>query len=163
MKLAIMALALGMTSASYGGNISSISINLQPASGAPGSTVIFSGTVTNNTGVEQFLNDANAPAFGVGFTYDLLDYFFVEAPLSLLGLQTSPTFQMFSVTIPGNAGSGPYTGSFSIAGGPGVSDQTLLGSTTASLTVTPEPATVALMFAGLAGMAFARRKQSVRS
>jgi hypothetical protein len=161
LKLATIILAMGMTTASYGANIT---INMVQTSlfGTPGSVLTYSGSLTNNTAVVQNLNGANLSGFGT-FATDTTP-FFNNAPFFLTANQVTSIFALFTVTVPSNAAPGSVTGLFTILGGPGINDQSVIGTaptitaTATSSTATPEPATLGFMFAGLAGMALARRR-----
>ena len=129
-----------------------ININLTPPllSGFPGSTVTFSGTLTNTTASTVFLNFAGINLSG-GFTPADLDTgpFFANAPLSLAAGESTPRIGLFAIDIPNPFADGPYQGTFTVLGGLNANAQNTLGSANFTVQVVPEPCSVALV-----GMAF---------
>jgi hypothetical protein len=157
MKLAALILALGLSQAAFGTTLF-VTLDSTTLSGTPGSTVTFSGSLTNTTNVEQFLVSADFSGLGPGFTVDTAP-FLNNSPLSLLANQTTASFDMFTVMIPIGANPGPFVGTFTILGGPNDGDQTILNTgtevTVNVITDTPEPASAMLSLVGLAAIGIA--------
>lgn len=136
-------LAAGMTHAS-----TVFTVTLTPATqaAAPGDSLQFVGTLTNNTGNEVFVNNDS-------FTFDItgaLDDspFLTNAPFSLAAFASTPMFEFFDIAIPPAQAAGPYTGVFSILGGADGSAQDLLGQAAFEVdvaTAVPEPRSTILL------------------
>ena len=123
-------------------------------SGAPGDTLTFSGTLTNNTGATVYLNGAGLTLAGFDPSdYDASDFLF-NAPLTLDDGTTSADFNFFTVSIPNGFSAGQYLGTLDVQGGPGSTDDSLLGSGDFAVNVTdssaPEPGSFGLLIIGLA-------------
>ena len=140
----------------------SLSITFDPSilSALPGQTITFSGTITNPAASVVFLNgcDVNLPG---QFTSDFCALFLTDAPLSLDPLETSPVFDMFTVTV-----SDPYTGlpglqsgTFTVFGGSDGDAQDLLGQAQFGVIVTPEPGTAVLLGLAITLMFAVRRRK----
>ena len=156
MKIFALLVAALVSSTAFG---STITINLvnSTLSGVGGATLTFSGSLTNTTSVTENLN---IPVVNVSsvppFSHDETP-FFNNAPFFLTANQTTASFALFTVTIPTSLALGVYNGAFTILGGPGANDQAVIGTTTFSVQVVPEPATWGLMFAALAAFLVTRR------
>jgi len=165
-KLAIgVMFLLGVSSAAFASAIT-VTLDSTTLSGLPGAVVTFTGTLANTTGVTENLNNANLSGLLPSFTGDVTP-FFNNAPLFLTANQSTASIGLFTVTIPNVIAPGPYTGFFSVFGGPGVNDQTLLGSSptftvnvTSTAPGTPEPASLGFALAGLAAMGMLRLSTS---
>ena len=124
-----------------------------------GPIVAFIGTITapSTNSANVFLNgDSNNVDYPL-----LLDDspFFNNAPLFLTPGQ-SYTGELFAVTVPNTAVSGvTYNGYFEIDGGADGNAGDALASATFTLTATPEPGTLILLFSGLAALAVAFRRK----
>ena len=126
---------------------------------APGATVTFEATVTNNTHHTIYLNGDNSTLDADLDPSDLSDADYdVDFPLSLAA-DESVTAPLFTVTIPLGTPFDTYAGSFEITGGRDSSDQFDLGSAdfdievTGSGTVVPEPSSLVLLTSGIAVLA----------
>lgn len=133
---------------------SPITLTLQNGllSGAAGATLTFVGTTTNTTGVTQNLNSDSFTLQSPLVLNDTL--YFANWPLSLSGSQTFGPQGLFTVFIPSATPLGLYNGTFNILGGPGDSDQLLLGTAAFQVNVgsatVPEPATGLLLLGSAA-------------
>ena len=136
-----------------------VTLTLSSVTAAAGSTVTVDGTITNTGSTNVFLNAENftlgTAFFGNG---DVTD-FFLNAPLSLSVGGSSGLLALFTFDIAPGTPPGKYGGNFlDIVGGPGSSDQNLLGGAGLTVTVTsgasiPEPGTLPLAGAGLLALA----------
>ena len=144
-----------------GANAAELSVNLDQStlSGFPGQTLLFTGTLTNNTAGTLFIN-ADSFTFAINGALDDSP-FLNNAPFSIGAGGTSFDFEMFDVNIPPGQASGPYGGVFTVLGGTGGEAMDNLGSTSFTANVeTPEPATYLLFALGLAlllGLAVVRQ------
>ena len=126
----------------------------------PGSTVTFSGSLTETGGTITFLNGDN-------FTSALPaddSPFFSNFPVSLAAFQTFSA-PMFRVTVPLLTAPGLYSGGFTILGGSTPSALTTLASQPFAVSVTPvatavpEPASLLLLSSGGAALLARRRRR----
>lgn len=119
---------------------------------APNSTVIFAGTITNNTASTVFLNGDSFSLIGNGLTLDDTK-FNSNAPLSLSPGGTTGAIGLFDVTIDPTAANGSYPGSFTVqGGGPGITDPLVsqpftINVAPARSATTPEPGVLGLLSA----------------
>lgn len=155
---AILGAAFGLLS--HATPIVSIDLTATTQEGQPGSVLTFSGTLTNETGNVEYLNNLD---FGdAGFT-DSEDPFFNNAPLSLDALEVSGPYELFTVTIPGSFAPGSYLSTVTLYGGTGSSDLNDLGSADYTVQVdptsTPEPGSEALLLLGCASLALLARRR----
>jgi len=134
-------------------NADELSVNLDSSTltGLPGDTLMFTGTLTNNTSDTLFINSDS-------FTFDIagaLDDspFLLNAPISLDGGVTSSDFEMFDIDIPPGQGTGAYMGSFTVLGGVDGNAQDNLGTASFEVDVVPEPASYLLFGSALAMLA----------
>ncbi|MES2463121.1 MAG: hypothetical protein V4671_21255 [Armatimonadota bacterium] len=135
--------------------------------GIRGSTLSFIGTLTNTSGVEQFLNSASFTLPGIGLTLDDSPFIFT-APLSLTGGQVY-TGQLFTVAVAANAPVQSIGGTFSVVGGRDGNASSTLATQSFRVNVAsaaPEPGSAGLLLLG--GLAFipavrrARRRQNAQ-
>jgi hypothetical protein len=154
-----------------------LTLTLTPASqaGPAGSTFHFTGTLTNPTASEVFLN-GDTPTFnGPGSIDD--SPFLNNAPGSLMPMgSTDPntgaptdsfTGSLFDVTLDPSAAPGTYFGTFEVQGGPTVNDQGVVASEDFSVTVeppaVPEASTTVslglLLALGLGGVVVSARRR----
>ena len=127
-------------------------------SGISGSTVNFTGTLTNTTATTQFIN---SDSLTINTLVGNDSMFFLNAPIFVAATQTSASFLMFSVMIPGGTAAGPYLGSFHVLGGATANDFNDLGASTFTVNVTantPEPAAWVLLVPALGGVLLKRRR-----
>ena len=120
--------------------------------GTPASLVTYSGSLSNSSGVELFLNSATGNISYSELSFDFTA-FFTQVPLSLQDGE-SYTGPLFAVGISNVALPGDYSGSFAIQGG--VDDSTFDTLAIEDFRVTvapvPEPASVILLGSGLLGI-----------
>ena len=124
---------------------------------AAADSVVFRGSIANTGLADAFLNDIAivlTPPAGTYLTVDP-NFFFANVPGVLLSGETY-TGPIFRLLIALNTPAGNYSGIAAILGG---SDEFALDpSRSVSFTVaTPEPATIGLMLAALAGLAIITR------
>lgn len=149
-----------------------LTLTLTPASqaGPAPSTFHFTGTLSNPTASEVFLNSDSLTFNGPASTLDDSP-FLNNAPLSLgpagSGSDTY-TGGFFDVTLNSSAAPGTYFGTFEVLGGPTASDQNIVASEDFSVTVTSAPVPEAsspvglglLLALGMGGMALGARRKA---
>lgn len=160
MKKTLQVMIMVLSATAFGGTVN-INLANSTLAGGAGSVLTFSGTLVNTTSTVAFLNGANLSGLVAGFSGSTVP-FFQNAPLSLAANQTSAMIALFSVTIPSVIATGPYSGTFSIFGGPGANDQALLSSAVFTVQAVPEPGTLGLVLTAAAALAFARRRKNIR-
>lgn len=142
----------------------SVLVTFTPATliGTPGDVLHLSGSLTNNDPVNTvFLNND-----GITFPFAVDDTpFFTNAPIFLLGSQSSGPFIFLDIAIPKAQGLGTYDGVFTLGGGPNDNSADILGQASfhvtvnSPATVAPEPVPALLVGLGLAGACFGRRRR----
>lgn len=171
---AALLLALLAPPAARAQTTSPLAFTLMPSdqTGAPGSTLHFTGTLSNTTGTAIFLNGDSNTLNAPGLTLD--DSPFLSAPTSLAPVgQPGSTYTggFFDILIAPSAMSGVFSGSFTILGGADGSANDAQASQTFSVTVgTPSPVpeasttvSLGLLLLGLGGVAVsAKRKKQAR-
>ena len=143
---------------------SMLSVSLIPDSliGNAGDVIQFAGTLSNTTGSTVFLN---SDSFTFAITGALNDTpFFLNSPFSMIAFESSGTFDLLEIVIPLGQAPGTYDGVFTVLGGTTDSAVDPIGSAAFHLTVnaatadTPEPGSLLLMSAGVAGLMWRRRR-----
>jgi hypothetical protein len=121
--------------------------------GAPGATLQYFGTITNNTNATIFLN---ADALNLPSGFALNDLFFSNVPVTLAPNATSADIEFFEVTLndPFLNAITAYSENYGIFGGADGNAQDFLGSADFSVTpapgtsAVPEPSSIFLMLSG---------------
>jgi hypothetical protein len=116
-----------------------LTLTLMPdtQSGAPGTTVTFSGILSNTDPADTvYLNSDSFSLVGAGLTLDDTD-FALNAPLSLGPSSATSILALFTVSIDGTAVDGSYPGTFIVEGGADSSAQDTLASSDFTVTVAP--------------------------
>jgi hypothetical protein len=123
----------------------------------PGDLLQFTGTIANTGPDEVFLNtDPMTPPVG---DFTLIDQFFANVPISLLGNTDSGPIDLFDIQV-GNPPYGLYTGEYVLKGGADSNADDLLAVAGFAVEVVPEPGTVGLLgIAGIAGIAYRRLRR----
>jgi len=154
--LSSLALSLGTARAD------TIAIGLQQPEliGSPGSVLSFSGTLTNTTDADVFLNADNFNLSGLppGTIDD--SPFFANTPSGFLDpLASTGPIELFDITVPNPFASGSYDGTFQILGGPTADDQTIIGSAdfTVQVSSVPEPSSLTYLLSALVALLTATR------
>lgn len=121
-----------------------------------GSTVTFSGVLSNSASSAIFLNSAGINLAGPFNTADEdLAPFFTNAPLFLNASASIPVIDLFTPHLPSPFATGSYSGTFTILGGVDANAMDLVGSAgfavqVVNATAVPEPAPGALIaFSGV--------------
>jgi len=153
-----ISLALGLLLAATAARADSLTLNLDQGSQiGQQTTFTFSGTIdytssdaANDANAAELLNGATVVFTGPNSgTFDVFDYFYLNAPLSMSEGDTSGDIELFTVTVPDYSATSSnfYAGSFEILGGPNPdgSDQLVLAQRDFNVEVTPEPATWQLL------------------
>ena len=175
-RLGLAAAALGLLlAAAPSAHAQSVLLTfVQPQqSVSPGSPVTFSGTITNNSANDEYLNGFDfgaGPDFGgVGLTANA-DTFFNITPYKLLAGASTGIISLFTVTADPGTPAGSYLNVFNIEGGTTAGDNTQLGGAEFTVNVprgapVPEASTTLslglLLALGLGGVAAAKRRRTV--
>jgi hypothetical protein len=136
-----------------------ITIDNTPLIGAGGTTLTFDATMTNNTGGLLNLNgldlSLSTPISGASVDESA---FFANWSTIAAG-QTLGSTALFSVSVPLGTAPGAYDSFINVIGGPGQSDQNVLGGAVFEIDVpkgspvVPEPGTLSLTLLGMVGLA----------
>ena len=155
MKNIILILAIALPAAfTAQADVINISLDASTLSGASGSVLQFSGTLTNTTAAVVFLNSVNLnSALPDPNAIDSAP-FFINAPLFLDANGTTGDIGLFNVNILPSFAPGNYDGIFTVVGGAGADSQDILGSADFTVRVlpasaVPEPGTLPLLGAGV--------------
>ena len=111
-------------------------------SGLTGTTLDFTGTITNPSGPTVSLGGDSFTLSGLLRVND--NGYVNKAPFTLSATQTSGDIDLFSVTIAPGTPAGIYAGVFDILNG-----NTVVGEVDFDIDVTPEPGTILLLGTGL--------------
>ena len=110
--------------------------------GAPGTDLVFYGTITNSGGATVFLNNDSINLIGAGLTTDD-SKFFANVPAFLNAGASTGLVGLFDVSIDPATAFGIYPGSFSIVGGADANAQgTLVTSDFSVKVASGSPSTV---------------------
>jgi hypothetical protein len=150
--LAVFAALIASAAPASAGPLSFL-LNPIVQAGVAGGSVVFQGTLQNTAAPDLFLNDLSLTFTPPGGLYLAVDpnFFFFNVPGVLLAGE-SYIGPVFRVTIAPGTPSATYFGSATILGGDHDVTFNPIGSQGFQVAVgtVPEPATVSLMFAGLA-------------
>ena len=142
----------------------SITLSEADRTGPAGSILTYSGTITNTTGSDLFIDastldfTASAPSFD--YNFDLAPEFLDTLGIIGVGGHTGPLFfvEWFGTVAPGTTG----TGSFELTAAPPANPATLSIAFSAAATtrVVPTPGSLTLLLAGLISIVCLRSKLS---
>jgi hypothetical protein len=141
----------------FGGTLG-FTLNPDIQSGAPGSSVIFSGTLVNLAGTDLFLTDISysfTPPADTALTPEV-NFFFQNVPGVLLGSE-SYSDVVFMISIASGAAFGVYEGMVSILGGDSDVSMDVLATANFQVNSVPEPGVFRLIAAGLGAFSAARK------
>ncbi len=131
--------------------------------GLPGERVTFSGSLTNTSGSELFINGYNLILTGEGtyLTFDDTKFDLTVPPsLQAVGASAGRSGELFDIRISSQTPLDTYLGSFAFLGGEDPADLRPLGSQSFQVAVVPEPRTAALVVLGLGSYFFLRHKRN---
>lgn len=146
----------------FGGSIARagiiITLDAPDQAGAAGDTLVYSGTLFNNSPDTIFLNGVDFNLAGSSFTPDYLDPFLVNVPLSLDPGQSTADIELFEILLnnPFTDAFATYGGNYALSGGADSNAQDLLTSVDFTITAqgdgsaVPEPSSLPLMAISLA-------------
>lgn len=174
LSLANLILSAGLAQAAFAAPISypvSFTLSNAAQSTTPGTTLTYSGTLTNTSGNTIYLNgisflgpfasvdnDPGCVGSSVPCTDETPFLTYVPFSLSASGPDSTYTGALFNLVVPTTSSLGTFTAFVNINGGPGMNDNVPITSSLAfSTTLTPEPSPWLLMATGLAGLAIAHR------
>ena len=171
MKIQIALIAMFMLVGSFAKAGIIITLDTPAQIGSPGDTLIFTGTLFNNSSDTIFLNGGDLNLAGNSFTPDFADPFFANVPLSLDPGQATSDIELFDVLIndPFTDPFASYNGSYTLSGGADPAAQDLLTSVDFTITaqngtsVVPEPSAFALLATALTAIVAVRCKRRVAS
>jgi len=160
-------LLLTMVTAGARSDPVSITFDNSPVPGTAGSTVSFYATMTNTTG--EMLN-LNSDSFTLASPFTEADVddtdFWNDWPTSLGAGESYGPEVLFTIDIPTGTAPGLYSETFDLLGGPGMSDENLLGAEDFQVNVlSPEPGAFSLLLLGAASLFSARylRRHSLKA
>jgi PEP-CTERM motif len=119
---------------------------------APGQTLQFFGSITNDSDTTVYLNSDDFTLNGLSFTVN--DLFFDTVPFFLAPSgqsgDSSGDIELFDITVsdPLLDGAATYPGIYDLVGGIDGNASDDLGSASFSVTTVPEPSTLSLLLAG---------------
>ncbi len=154
-----------LSAASLGATTINVALASPNQSGVPGATLLYFGTITNTGGSTIYLNSDDLNITASPGAFFINDLFAANVPLYLDPGASTGSIELFDVTI-----ANPFTdplyiaspGNYTLQGGIDGNAGDILSSTDFSVTVTPEPASLALAFGGLAAVGLVRRRQTRR-
>lgn len=122
--------------------------------GSAGDVITFQGTITNNSGADLDSTDLFLDFFGYDPMNVQLDQLLGMTSFTIPDGTTSPVVDLFTFSLATTAGPGTYWADVVLQDASGDASDTNV----VSVTITPEPSSIALMLAGACGILLLRKR-----